>query len=83
VFLSKDYWGHQHSSVPPNLRVVVRRGDIKLSDESNQERLHLDYAIQTPLLGVPGSEWYKRRSTHATRHPMQFLTPPENVELGE
>jgi len=54
VFLSKDHGGHKSESGPPNLGVVVRMGDIELSDEGHQERLHLDHAIQKALLSVPG-----------------------------
>ena len=64
------------------MRVMVRLGDIELSDESYQESLDLDDANQEADLSVPGKSGYKKQSTHANRHPRQPLTPPENVELG-
>ena len=53
VLLSKDYGGHQSSSGPLDLWVMVRRRDIELSDESHQECLHLDHT--TPRVGVKRS----------------------------
>ena len=62
---------------------MIRMRDVEFSDQSHQERLHLDDPIQRAVLSVPGSEKYKIRSTYANRHPRQPLTPPENVQLGE
>ena len=40
---------------------MVRVGDVELLDESYQERLHLDDAIQKPVLSIPcESKWWKR-----------------------
>jgi len=54
VFLPEDYGSHQSEPGPPNLWVVIRRGDIELLEESDQERLHLDHTIQKTSLSVPG-----------------------------
>ena len=36
----------------PDLRVMIRREDVELSDQSHQERLHLDDAIREAGLSV-------------------------------
>ena len=83
MLFSEDYGDQQARFDALDLRVMVRMRDIELLDESHQERLHLYDATTKQVFSVPGeSKRYERRSTHANRHPMQLLTPPENVELG-
>lgn len=53
MLLSDDDGNHHSRSGPLDLRVVVRVGDVELSDESHQERLHLDHAIQDAGFSVP------------------------------
>jgi len=45
VLLPEDDRGHQSGFGSLNLRLVVRIGDLELSDESHQECLHLDHAM--------------------------------------
>jgi len=62
---------------------MIRMGDVEFSDESHQEGLHLDNPAQKVVFSSRKSKGHERLSTHATRHPRQLLTPPENVELNE
>ena len=53
MLLSEDQGDLHSSPCPPDLRAMVRMGDIELSDESYQERLYLDYATQKPVVSAP------------------------------
>ena len=46
MFFSEDYWSHQSGLGPLDLRLVIREGDVELSDESHQERLNLDHPVK-------------------------------------
>ena len=46
VLLPEDNGDQDPGFNPPDLRVMVRMGDVELSDESHQERLDLDDANQ-------------------------------------
>ena len=84
VPLSEDDGDRHSGSGPPHLRVAIRMGDIEPSDDGRQRRLHLDRAIRGRISAFWGElTTSKRRSMHVNRHPMQLLTPPENVALGE
>ena len=54
ILLSEDEGSQRPVSHPTDLRMVIRRGDIKLSDQSHQERLDLDDAIQEVSAQPPG-----------------------------
>lgn len=45
---------HYSRSGPLDLRVVVRIGDVELSDEGHHKRLHLDHTIREAGFSVPG-----------------------------
>ena len=54
VFFSEDQGEHYSGSCPPDLRLMVRMGDVESWDQSHQERLHLYDAIQKPSFSVSG-----------------------------
>lgn len=56
MFFSEDYWGQYSKFGPPYLRMMIRMGDVELSDYSHQECLHLDDPIQEAVLSVSGRE---------------------------
>ena len=56
MLLPEDYGGHQYSgSASPDLGLVVRMGNVELSDQGHQESLHLEDTIQKAVLSPPGS----------------------------
>ena len=84
MLLYKDDGDYHSRSGPPDLRVVIRMGNIEPSDDGHQKRSHPDHAIRE----ADSAFWKERavgerRLTHVNRHPMQLLTPPENVAPGE
>jgi hypothetical protein len=44
VFLSHNDRNDQPRSPPPDLRTIIREGELELSDECDHERVHLDNA---------------------------------------
>jgi len=52
IFFSEDQGEHHPGFGPPDLRLMVRIRDIKLSDKGHQERLHLDDTIKKPVFSV-------------------------------
>jgi len=54
MLFSKDDGGHQYSgSASPDLGLMVRMGNVELSDYSHQEGLHLEDTIQKVVLSLP------------------------------
>jgi len=83
ILLSEDNGNQQSRSVPLDLGLMVRMGNVELSYESHHEGLNLKDTIQKAVFSLPGGCEKYERSTYANRHPMQLLTPPENVELND
>lgn len=54
ILLTEDQWGEGPGLDPPDLRVMIRLGNVELSDQSHQECLHLDNTIQEAALSIPG-----------------------------
>ena len=54
MLLSNDDGDHHSRSDLPDLRVVIRMGDIEPSDDGHQKRLHLDHAIREADFSVLG-----------------------------
>jgi len=56
VLFSEDHRDQQSGFYPSDLRVIVRKRDIKLSDEGREECLHLDDTAKRPVFSVPGGK---------------------------
>lgn len=80
IFLSLNHWDEHSRPPPPDLRSAIRKGELKMPDERDQEYMHLNNTVNL-WEAVSVAPRGGREITNANLHPIQALTPPENVAL--
>ena len=82
VFLSNHHRGDNPWPRNPYFPSIFRKGKVEMPHESYQECMDLDEAVKAIgfCLFLPDSR-PESKETHANRHPIQLLLPPEKLTL--
>ena len=83
MLLSRNHRNDESRPPPPDPRNTIRESELELPGKGRQEHVHLDNAARIIRTAkrqffFPGNESV---ITNANLHPIQALTPPENVAL--